>query len=372
MPRVTNIPAWGTLLFLFCINLVFPQSKQYLFDHITKSDGLSRSSTYSIIQDTKGFVWIGTSYGLNCYNGYDVIRFDRPKDPEQLLNSQVWCLHEDLDGNIWIGTSGTGLFVYNPESDEFRSYVRDQGDSLSISNNRILSIYQDKKGVIWIGTEEGGLNRFHKETQTFTAFRPVPVQENHKKNAISSMIEDKDGKFWIGTYEGLFHFNRTEEKFLPVKGKFDIPKIYQQILSLHLDRDETIWIGTLKGLFKYTKAGEELIHIISKGQNVNDHIGDDVILAIQGSQSVHADNLWLATRRGLINYHKNEDRFSRIIVDPTTPNTVSNNYLDDLFLNNNGILWIATRWSGVDKLDTRGNPFNYVQVVDALQEDYSQ
>ncbi len=284
MPRITHISTWGVLLLFVVAGHVFAQSTTYLFEHITKSDGLSGNSIYAVIQDSRGFVWIGTGCGLNCYNGYDVTRFDRPKDPEQLSKTSVKCLYEDLDGNIWIGTSTRGLFSYHPALDKFKQYSHDSTNSSSLASNSILCIYQDQGGTIWIGTDGGGLNRYNTEAETFTAFKPVPGQSDHKKNTISSMIEDSEGTFWIGRHEGICYFDRTDEKFLPFEKKPDISEIYQQISCFHEDREGNIWFGTLKGLFKYDIDEGKLIHIVSGNDEDNDHLRDDVILSIQGSK----------------------------------------------------------------------------------------
>ncbi|MCD4732358.1 MAG: hypothetical protein K8R74_17265, partial [Bacteroidales bacterium] len=350
------------LLLIFPFVLIYPQEQQFQFEHITKTHGLSDNSINSIIQDSRDFVWIGTTFGLNCYNGYEIIRFDRPTDPIQLSKRSITCLFEDTNGIIWIGTVNKGLFAYDPVLDVFDHFKSDPEDSLNLSSDYILSIYQDKDGIIWIGTDGGGLNRFNEKTETFTVFMPVPEQSDNKKNIIPSMIEGNDGTFWIGTHEGIFHFDRKNDKFLPFNKELDIPEIFQQILCFHQDTDGNIWFGTLKGLFKYIIKERELIHVISGNDENNDHLRDDVIVSIQGSKKPDKKALWIATKNGLINYNLRNDRFSRIVIDPITPKNLSNNFINDLFLNDNGILWIGTTWSGVNKLDTRGNPFKHVQL----------
>ncbi len=350
------------LLVSFPFVLCYSQERQYQFEQITTSHGLSGNSIYSVIQDSRDFVWIGTNRGLNCYNGYEITRFNRPKDTIQLSKGLITCLFEDTNGIIWIGTSKKGLYAYDPVLDKFDHYSHDPEDSSSLTSNEILSIYQDKNGIIWFGTEGSGLNRYNTETETFTAFLPVPEQPGHNKNTISSMIEDNEGTFWIGTYEGVYHFDRNAEKFLPFEKKPDIPDIYQQIFCFHKDIDGNIWFGTLKGLFKYVIEERELIHIISGNDKNIDHLRDDVIVSIQGSKTAGKEVLWIATRKGLVKYDLHNDRFSRYVIDPTTPKSLSNNYINNLCLNDNGILWIGTAWSGVNKIDTRGNPFIHVQL----------
>ena len=349
-------------VFVISVHYIYPQTDQYQFEHITTSNGLSGNRIYAVIQDSRGFVWIGAEPGLNCYNGYNFIRFDKPDDPTAISNDRIKSLLEDENGAIWIGTANSGLFVYHPALDHFTSYSNDAKDTLSLNSNNIRSIYQDHHGTIWIGTKGGGLNRYNTKTDSFTAFMTDTEHPDNGKNTILSMIEDPAGTFWIGTKEGIYHFDRTDEKFTPFGIKPDIPDIYQQINCFHQDSDGNIWFGTLQGIFKYNKEENELIQINSEKDRNSDHLINDVIVSIKGSIKAGKEILWIATRNGLVKYDIHNDRFSRFVIDPTTLKSLSNNSIEDIFINNNGIMWIGTTWSGVNRLDTRGNPFYHVRV----------
>ncbi len=91
------------------------------FQNLMDKDNLSNNSVLSISQDYKGFMWFGTRYGLNRYDGY-----------------------------------------------EFRAYYNDLSDSSSISNNQVNFIFEDSHKNLWIGTANG-LNRFDREKNLFSA-----------------------------------------------------------------------------------------------------------------------------------------------------------------------------------------------------------
>ena len=103
-------------LYALCTALLFPGSKTINFKHISLDQGLSQSSIFSIIQDSKGFMWFGTQDGLNKYDGYDFTVFKPDPDiPTSLSHNQISFLYEDRNGMIWIGTTGGGLNRFDPK-----------------------------------------------------------------------------------------------------------------------------------------------------------------------------------------------------------------------------------------------------------------
>src|SRR5690348_18455121 len=90
--------------------VVQAQQPVLTFRNISTTQGLSINNASCILQDRKGFIWVGTRDGLNRYNGYtfDIFRND-PRDRNTISSNFIWCLAEDREGNIWAGTVEGGL-----------------------------------------------------------------------------------------------------------------------------------------------------------------------------------------------------------------------------------------------------------------------
>src|SRR5262245_59225518 len=83
----------------------FSQNPSLKFEHCGTRDGLSQVNINCIIQDSRGFMWIGSRNGLNRYDGYKFTSFRYDAKNEQTLsNNMITDLAEDRDGNIWIST----------------------------------------------------------------------------------------------------------------------------------------------------------------------------------------------------------------------------------------------------------------------------
>src|ERR1700760_1904185 len=109
---------WVTngLFFLFSL-LVFRANATELvmpyFSHLKTESGLSHDKVNCILQDKRGFIWLGTEDGLNRYDGkYCVVFNSVPGDSTGLSGNIITDLLEDKEGIIWIATADGGLSRY--------------------------------------------------------------------------------------------------------------------------------------------------------------------------------------------------------------------------------------------------------------------
>src|SRR5690606_19959084 len=129
--------------------------KKLVFDQLQEELSLSQSSINCILQDSEGYLWIGTWSGLIRYDGYTTTVFHSENQPGKLQSNKILTLYEDRSGFLWIGTHMGGLFRYNKNNSTFEKFVHDEYDASSLSNNNIRAIQEDADGNLWIGTESG-------------------------------------------------------------------------------------------------------------------------------------------------------------------------------------------------------------------------
>jgi len=108
------------ILFMFYSLSVFSQNfGEYRFEKLTTSEGLSYNQITCFFQDHKGLMWIGTTSGLNSYDGYHFRnRFPVLGDSVNLAHANVIAITEDVDNRLLIGTR-KGLFIYDHDLDLF-------------------------------------------------------------------------------------------------------------------------------------------------------------------------------------------------------------------------------------------------------------
>ena len=95
-------------------------SGSLMFSTYTVEDGLSHNTVLCALQDSYGFIWLGTSNGLNCFDGRKniIYRSSSQDENRSLGNNFVRSLYEDSQKRIWVGTD-CGIYIYERNRDAF-------------------------------------------------------------------------------------------------------------------------------------------------------------------------------------------------------------------------------------------------------------
>lgn len=171
------------------------------FKNITSEYGLSQGTVETIIQDDKGYMWLGTNDGLCRYNGY-----------------------------------------------EFKIYKHDEESKNSITNNYIVDIKQDKSGNIWVGTANG-LSKIDTKTDTITNYNMNDEEKKLSHYNIGDILITKSGDVLVGTSDGLNIYDEKKDEFYRIFNK-ENELSSQYIRSLAEDENQNIWVATNNGIDK--------------------------------------------------------------------------------------------------------------------------
>lgn len=107
---------WGIICVLFP-SFVCAET-DFRFRHFTMDDGLSSNMVWTILQDSRGYMWFGTDGGLNRYDGIEVKEYKFTiKSKHGLDCNYISSLCEDGD-RLWVGTDD-GIYIYSYRTDTF-------------------------------------------------------------------------------------------------------------------------------------------------------------------------------------------------------------------------------------------------------------
>ena len=170
------------------------------------SNRLSSGLITCICQDRYGFIWVGTEYGLNKFDGYHNYTYTHNRaDSTTIIDNEISMLFVDRDGQLWVGCS-KGLVRYDYEHDRFqRFYFPDNRQP------RISAMMQDTSGRLLIGTAGYGLYSY-TEAAGYIHYEDRFCQR-HIDDFYSRMHLDREGNLWRSSHRPVL------TKFLVKKGQ---------------------------------------------------------------------------------------------------------------------------------------------------------
>jgi ligand-binding sensor domain-containing protein/class 3 adenylate cyclase len=350
------------LFFSLGLNFSFSQSGGALnkrFFHLNEGHGLSHNSVSCILQDRDGFMWFGTPYGLNKFDGYSFTSYlYNPLDSTSLPKGAIRCLYEDREGILWIGIANGGLVAFNKKTEKFVRYTNQTGKTNTLSND-IVCIIEDTERILWLGTEGGGLNRFDTKKKLFKAFSYNPSDKSSiSNNIVFGILEDADGTLWIATFGGgLNRFNKKNQHFKRYTYEAGANNCISsnRVYCLKEDHAGILWLGTVGGGLNSFDKKKEKFTVYKTSDGTADAISSNNV------SSLYEDNggtLWVGTISGGLNaLNRKRDHFTIYKNDPLNTYSVCGNRILSLYEDRQGSMWVGTEGEGISVLDQNNSNF---------------
>ncbi len=334
-----------------CFGLALPasleaHSRKIRFNRISIEEGLSQSTVTAILQDRRGFVWLGTQDGLNRFDGYDFVTHKHePDDLTTLSDSSIRVLLEDRSGNLWIGTE-RGLSHMDQATGMFTRYPLDIDGSIESSfGDRVETILQDADGRLWIGTFDAGLHRIDPTDGSVENFRYEAADSTSlSDDQIRALALDRLGNLWVGTFGGLNLFDRDSETFVRYRNDPTNPASLSddRVLSILEDRTGSLWIGTQDGGLNRFDRSTTTFHRSQYDSSDPYSLSEDRVRVLFEDQQ---GRLWIGTDGGMNLYDRNSERFYRYQHSPTDPSSLSHDRVMSIYQDRGQVMWIGT-WAG--------------------------
>jgi ligand-binding sensor domain-containing protein len=284
------------------------------FKRLPENAGLSQTRVSSVVQDNLGFIWFGTQYGLNRFDGYRSKVFKHePGRSDSLSCVYIHSLFIDHSGTLWVGcegfldkfdpitetfthyrintpttvitedhagilwlATGRGLYSLNPATGQTARYVHDPGDPASISGDTVSYIGEDRSGRFWVGNS-GGLDEFDRKTGKVIWHAPLRSEVGH-------FHEDKFGVFWIATSDSSCSLATLNVAAGHVtchtidykSGGITFPSIIADMLE---SRDGTMWLSSTAGLLSLDREHKRIVRYHNQSSD-DESLASDLVLSI--------------------------------------------------------------------------------------------
>ena len=391
-------PATKRKIIIRRIKLPVVQGNDISFTRFSPSDGLSQIRVSEMVQDNEGFMWFGTEYGLNRYDGYSFKVFAHdPRNPNSLSGAFIDALFKDRSGALWVSSgqflnrfdlltetfrrfpiqmvnhisqdragklwlaTGRGLYSLEESTGEVHQFTHDPSDPSSLASNDIKWSGEDRESGFWVANSEG-LDKFDCQTGKVTLHIPL-----HEPLHEFGFYEDSRGVFWIFhvSGEGLAVLDR-ENSTLTQYSFHDLPPSSSAITGVKAlleDRNGNLWIGTQgNGLLRFDREHNRFIAY-------RHNVADPESLAEDSVNALYEDregNIWAALgAQGLNRFSVRPLPFQKLPYDARRPYQKGETMVNAITGDRRGILWTSTR-EALNRIDLKTGEHRNYQINDVV------
>lgn len=360
------------LLALICVlslSRISAQDIDYQFRHLTVAEGLGHTDATCVAQDTNGFIWIGTYFGLNRFDGYEIKSYVQgEKSIHNAFRNRInhLCIN-DLN-QVWLATQG-GIKCFDISTESFIDLQYPESHSRDFTQE-INNIHYSPSEHLLVGRKRG--LSFYSVSNDGIQLTPVEVPSDiDLERAVAYRIKrDFEGNYWIPSSLGLLYIpkdlDRVHRIHLRDQAQQRRGPISMDIFFTHANK---MWLTAEEGLFKmdYTKLNLESkelpANFINLRQLLADKTGKKASLSITALVDDRKGNIWIGTTDGLIQYipgRKNavKQYFSAY---PLVRYALTSKHINQLYIDYSNCLWISTFGGGVNYLDLNQKQFHLMQ-----------
>lgn len=343
------------------------------FTRLGRDRGLSQTRVTRIVQDNLGFMWFGTQYGLDRYDGYrfKVFVHDQSR-PNSLGGVDIISLFKDRAGALWIGCAHS-LDRLDPSTEMFEHFRVDP-EHPGEPDVTVHHISQDRTGLLWL-TTASGLYRLDPATRKSTRFHHDPAQPNSlQSDVIKSTGEDRRGALWVADGYGL-------EQLDPERGvRWRIPVREPRDMSFYEDRRGVFWVtyASGNGLAVFDRARNTLTRYSFNDEQTP----GGPLTGVIGMVEDHNGTLWVGTLAdGLLKFDAERRQLVRYRNHASDSQSLSENRVTVLYEDRESNMWTGLGASEPNVFAIQQPPFQQLPpdpdaggtlgetLVNALYED---
>ncbi|MCQ2289201.1 MAG: response regulator [Muribaculaceae bacterium] len=355
---------------------------RYYFHHLSSQNGLSQNDVKAILQDSHGFMWLGTKNKLNRYDGTSVKTIECRDAKTGFCNNNISSLYEDADHMLWVGTD-KGVFLYDPAAEVFTHLEIKTSRGVAMTD-WVAQIDHDNDGNVWIIVPNQGIFKYDPKKKDLKQYSTAKT--GHPDDGTPQcFVVDKNGRLWVGTDgNGIFAYNRNRDIFEQYLGQGDAlagensyrmadyneflvvgvhegrlrkfnkhsgevtdvnaPDVHYKIIRDVRCYDDVLWVGTDNGVY----IVDEL-----KGtcQNISNDAMCDYTLNDNQTNRIYRDaeeGIWVSTNHSGVNYMPQQGIHFLRYVPLTAPNTINSKRIREIVEDNSGNIWVGTDNHGVN------------------------
>ncbi|ULQ58008.1 histidine kinase [Flavihumibacter rivuli] len=333
------------ILLSFCSTLI---GQEYTFTHLSTSNGLGSNFVYAVWQDPKGFLWIGSEFGLQRFDGKKFVAFYRKPNFSGLPFLAVHQILDDRDGRMWLRL-GNRIGTFNSTTMEFRQAKIQTLKPIPPRSS--YQLWKDHKGTIYLLVSKYRLLTYNPQLHQFEE-GPLPFQ--YPANwTINHLFDDPlTGNYWLCTDSGLvvydaklkgyFHHRKPSERYAILNN----PETGNIFTHFFIDKQRRYW-AVYWVVPPGKKTGQFLLNFDEKlNQFTRDSTG--IFNSSRGYAEIHQvkqfsdTSIWAHGLDVLTTFNQAQKRFIGLREPYPTEYGIRYKTIYQIFQDKENSLWLAT------------------------------
>ena len=319
------------------VQLPMVDANDLRFSRLSTTQGLSQTRVQQIVQDDEGFIWFGTQYGLDRYDGYKFKVFTHdPARTNSLGGVYIHALFKDRSGYLWVDAEQK-LDRFDPRMETFTHYPLRAPDH-HVVHTRVVHISQDQDGALWLATDSG-LFRLDVTTGVMKLFQHDRTDPDSLSSSdVKSTFEDRRRRFWVATGRGLDEFDRRTGKvkrFVPLEPPVREFLVYE-------DRYDLLWLAYASGGGAGLATFDPRTNLLSHYTFAKADIPGAAYTGVYAITEDQEGNLWIGTGGvGLLRLDRTSRTFLRYRNVPEDPESLAEDHITALLKDREGNMWVG-------------------------------
>lgn len=313
------------------------------------SNDLSSSLIRCIIQDKYGFIWVGTNYGLNRFDGYKISTYlCNPADTTTIQDNDIVKLYPYSKEFLFVATN-RGLYKYSYLTNSFQHIVLEKKDE----KIRVSSLIEDGKHNLLIGTAGYGAYRLDMTTGKVT--RLSRKSANSVDDFFAMLFFDDEGYLWQANHTKVLRKYKYDGKSIKLVSVYE-PKGLFSVCKLYAADKKGFFVAHVGGIMRYDYAS----HRFSRYDfDFSAHQGAGYISAVTLDKY---GNLWLGTSGdGTFKIPHGSRKAYRVELNNQSF-IFDNAHISDLLIDRDGNQWYGCYMKGLFLSNNDKNVFHPVSL----------
>ncbi|MBR6828923.1 MAG: hypothetical protein IKM76_12385, partial [Prevotella sp.] len=314
-------------------------------------DGLRSNSVTSLLTDSHGYLWIGTSLGLNRYDGHEVKTcFPESHDLQlyEVFNNPVTSIEEDAEGRLWIECESGSYYLYDTKTARFCGSAKELLSSIGIPREGRYKVKVGNKGALWVLSEDC-ICRYDCHTKELKTWKTQLSLPGKSANVVAEM---SDG-LYISASHAVWHFVSSTGELQ----RQPLPDAMQHSMgehSLMADADGTLWVYSTREehICRYIVGGRCVKEMVQLPQTMEASQNN----AIRHIMDDQRGNVWIATdQKGMFAYNKKTGNITTMRHQRDNLLSLASDNATCLAVDRDGTIWVGHMKTGISYTSDANN-----------------